>query len=183
MISFKKLYNTDFFISEPMAKAQYWAQRGNVYNALGRPKISHTLLWFKNCCATITNSFGNIVEAKENQLAYMAKGIEYVVNFNNTNNDKEDTIVIHFQMTDNNGNDIIPVSVPIICINDVQPSFAMAINTLADEFKKNIVCIPYVKAEIFKIISAICQKQKNRQQKTDMPVYELVLNFWKRTAI
>ena len=165
IISFEKLYSTDFVISEPMAKAQYWMTRNNVYNALGRPKISHTLLWFKNCSATIKDSFGNVIHAQKNQLAYMAKGIEYIVDFHDTNRDKEDTIVIHFQLTDKEGADIIPVSVPIICIDDLPPSFAVAINALADEFKKNIVCIPQVKSEIYKLLTAICQKQKKQTTK------------------
>ena len=73
LISFDKLYNTEFFISEVLAKPQYWAYRGNVYNAIGRPKISHTLLWFKNCAATIRDSLGNVLSVRKNQLTYMAK--------------------------------------------------------------------------------------------------------------
>lgn len=165
-IPFEKLYNTEFFISEAMAKPQYWSTRGNVYNALGKPKISHTLLWFKNCSATITDSFGNVLEASQNQLAYMAKGTEYIVHFYNTNSTKEDTIVIHFQMTDKEGNDIIPVFCPIICLNDVTPSFALSINMLAEEFKKNIVCFPQASSEIYKLLASICQKQKKRTTKS-----------------
>ena len=55
IISFEKLYNTEFHITQPIASLQYWAPRGNVYSAIGKPKISHTLLWFKNCSATITS--------------------------------------------------------------------------------------------------------------------------------
>ena len=71
MISFDKLYSTEFFVSEAMAKPQYWAVRGNTYNALGNPKVSQTLLWFKNCSATITDSKGNVLEVAQNQLAYI----------------------------------------------------------------------------------------------------------------
>ena len=75
-VSFEKLYHTEFFLSEVLAKPQYWAIRGNLYNALGKPKVSHTLLWFKNCSATITDSYGKVLEVSRNQLAYMAKGVE-----------------------------------------------------------------------------------------------------------
>ncbi len=160
IMSFEKLYNTEFFISDAMAKPQHWAVRGNIYNAIGKPKISHTLLWFKNCSATITDSKGNVLEVEQNQLAYMAKGLEYIVEFHNTNPQQEDTVVIHFQLTDKNGNDIIPTEKPIICINNIQSSFAMSINFLVEEFKKNIVCIPEVNSEIYKILAAVCQKQK-----------------------
>ena len=162
IIPFETLYNTEFFISEPMSKTQNWASRGNVYNALGRPKISHTLLWFKNCSATITNKNGNVVEAEQNQLAYMAKGIEYKIDFSDTNPGGVDTVVIHFQMTDKFGNDIAPTLEPTICMQKVESSFAMTMDMLSDEFRKNIVCMPEVNASIYKILSFICQKQKNK---------------------
>lgn len=162
VIPFEKLYNTEFFISEPMSKPQNWASRGNFYNAIGAPKISHTLLWFKNCSAEITDKNGNVLEVQKNQLAYMAKGTEYAVRFKDTKPGQADTIVIHFQMTDSDGEDIAPVLTPIVCIKKVEPFFAMAIDMLAEEFKKNIVCVPEVKSVIYKILAAVCQKQKKR---------------------
>lgn len=165
IIPFEKLYNTEFVITEPIAKPQYWCARGNVYNAIGKPKISHTLLWFKNCNATIIDSDGNTLEIHKNQLAYMAKGIEYIVNFKDTHPDEEDTVVIHFQMTDTKGNDIAPTLKPVICIKNVESSFAMDINTIAEECKKNIVCLPQVNSIIYKLIAEICKKQKKRTTK------------------
>ena len=88
IIPFEKLYNTEFIISEPMAKTQYWNQRGNIYNAIGKPKISHTLLWFKNCSAKITDKNGYVLYVKQNQLAFMSKGTEYKVEFFDTDHDK-----------------------------------------------------------------------------------------------
>lgn len=164
-ISFETLYGTEFFISEALAKPQYWALRGNLYNAMGKPKTSHTLLWFKNCSATIVDSKGNVLDVKQNQLTYMAKGLEYTVTFKETDPSREDTIVIHFQMTDRDGEDIIPVSKPIICMKNVEMSFGMDIDMLADEYKKNIVCIPKVQSVIYNILSFICNQQKNRATK------------------
>ncbi len=162
IIPFEKLYNTEFLISEPMAKSQYWYHRGNVYNAIGMPKVSHTLLWFKNCSGIITDKSGKIMEMKQNQVAYMAKGTEYKVEFFGTKPDSEDTVVIHFQMTDVNGEDIAPVMKPIVVIKEADLSLALAIELMAEEFKKNVVCIPLLKAEIYKLLVVICQKQKRR---------------------
>lgn len=160
VISFEKLYSTEFVISEPMAKPQYWAARGNVYNAIGAPKISHTLLWFKNCSATIVDKWGKVLNVQRNQLTYMAKGLEYTVYFHNPDPGREDTVVIHFQMTDLEGNDIAPVLEPIICIDQVDTAFALDMDMLADEFKKNVVCIPRVQSVIYNILASICKKQK-----------------------
>ena len=160
VISFEKLYSTEFAISEPMAKPQYWASRGNVYNAIGMPKISHTLLWFKNCSATIVDKHGKVLKVAQNQLTYMAKGLEYTVYFHDTNPAREDTVVIHFQMTDNEGNDIAPTLEPVICIEQVDTAFALDMDMLADEFKKNVVCIPRAQAMIYNILASICKKQK-----------------------
>lgn len=165
-ISFEALYSTEFIISEPLAKPQYWAVRGNVYNAIGKPKTSHTLLWFKNCSATITDSHGNVLEVEKNQLTYMSKGIEYMVEFRDTNTSQdEDTVVIHFQMTDRNGEDIMPVDRPVICMQNVDMSFAMDMDAAADEYKKNIVCVPKVQSIIYSILATVCQNQKNRNAK------------------
>ena len=90
VIPFETLYSTEFFISEPMSKPQNWATRGNMYNAIGKPKVSHTLLWFKNCSGVITDSHKNVVAVEKNQLAYMAKGIEYVVEFSDTDPDADE---------------------------------------------------------------------------------------------
>ncbi len=162
IIPFERLYNTEFLISEPMAKTQFWAPRGNIYNAIGKPKISHTLLWFKNCSAKITDKYGNILNVAKNQLTYMAKGIEYKVEFFDTDHPDGDTVVIHFQMTDIFGEEIAPTLKPIICLKNVDLSFALAIEMMAEEFKKNVFCIPMLKSEIYKILAEICQKQKRR---------------------
>ena len=161
-ISFEKLYHTEFFVSEVLAKPQFWYNRGNVYNALGKPKVSHTLLWFKNCSATITDSFGNVLEVAQNQLTYMAKGLEYVIEFHGTNSGREDTVVIHFQMTDRQGRDIYAAPHPMICVSNVDSSLALSYHLLVQECKNNMVCIPTLCGELYKILALICQKQKRR---------------------
>lgn len=161
-VSFEKLYHTEFFLSEVLAKPQYWATRGNVYNAFGKPKVSHTLLWFKNCSATITDSHGKVLEVAKNQLTYMAKGLEYIVEFHNTDPAQEDTVVIHFQMTDRQGNDLSAAPHPMICISNVDSSLALSIDLLVQECKNNMVCIPTLCGELYKILALICQKQKRR---------------------
>ena len=165
VISFEKLYSTEFMISEPLAKPQYWAARGNIYNAIGMPKISHTLLWFKNCSATIVDKYGKVLNVKRNQLTYMAKGLEYTVYFHDTDPSREDTVVIHFQLTDKYGQDIAPILEPVICFDQVDTAFALDMDMLADEFKKNVVCIPRVQAVIYNLLASICKKQKRSTTK------------------
>ena len=159
-ISFEKLYHTEFFVSEVLAKPQFWYNRGNVYNALGKPKVSHTLLWFKNCSATIRDSLGNVLEVTQNQLAYMAKGLEYVVAFHGTDPSSEDTVVIHFQMTDRLGQDIAAADKPVICLRNVDSSVALSITQMAQEYRNNMVCIPALQGELYKLLALICKKQK-----------------------
>ncbi len=161
-IPFEKLYNSEFVISEPMAKKQIWSNRGNLYTAIGKPKISHTLLWFKNSSAIITDKSGEVLDVAQNQLVYMAKGTEYKVEFKDTNHNKEDTIVIHFQMTTPHGEDIMPVKKPIICIKNLSVDFGILIDKMAEEFENNIVCLPELKSSIYKLLAEICQKQKHK---------------------
>lgn len=161
LLPFEKLYNTEFFVSEIMAKPQHWAAMGNVYNAIGRPKTSHTLLWLKHCSASFKNKNGNVLQAKQGQLTYMAKGQEYFLRFYDTHPDQEDTVVIHFQMTDLSGEDIAAADTPVVCIEEVDSSLALCIERLVQEYKNNMVCIPALKAELHMLLSTICKKQKS----------------------
>ncbi len=165
IIPFEKLYNTDFIVSEPLAKYQYWHSRQNVYNAMGKPKVSHTLLWFKNCSAIIYDKSGFVLNVDQNQLIYTPKYAEYKIEFIGTDPSREDTAVIHFQLTDLPGEDIAPSDIPIICIKNVDIHFSMLIEGMVAEFKNNIVCLPDLKASIYKLLSEICQKQKRRSAK------------------
>lgn len=164
-IPFEKLYNMEFFISEPIVKPQYWANRGSSYNSIGSPKISHTLLWFKNCSGTITDKSGNVLQVSKNQIVYTAKGTEYAVKFKDTNSGKEDTYVLHFQMTDKNNEDICATEKAVVCIKNVDSALSELIENSAKEFDKNIICIPEINSAIYKILSVICQKQKRRTVK------------------
>ncbi len=166
IIPFENLYNTEFLISEPMAKVQYWRQRGNLYSAIGKPKSSHTLLWFKNCEGRITDKSGKVLEIAQNQVAYMAKGTEYRVEFLNNQGDSYDTLVIHFQMTDMYGEEISAVQRPIICIKNAELSQGLLMENLAEEFKNNVVCIPEMKSSIYKLLSDICHNRKRKVRKS-----------------
>lgn len=164
-LSFEQLYRTDFQISEPLAKQQSWATRGNLYSAFGKPKISHTLLWFKSCEASISLGSGEQIPCKRNSLVYMAKGSEYAVHFSNTGVGVEDTVVVHFQMTDRSGEDISPSEKPIVCFSSVDSATAMLLDAMVEECKKNVVCIPEVSSGVYKLLALVCQKQKSRTTK------------------
>jgi len=161
LVPFEELYYTDFVISESLSKPQNWYEHKNIYSCLGKPKPSHTLLWFKNCSGKITDKSGKTLFVKKNQLAYMVKGLEYVVEFFEAEPNQVDSIVFHFQLTDTNGNDIFPSSSPKICIKDVDMSLGMAIELAAEEFKKNLVCQPEITSVIYRIFAHICKTRRN----------------------
>ncbi|MBP3381822.1 MAG: helix-turn-helix transcriptional regulator [Clostridia bacterium] len=162
IISFTELYSTEFFITEALAKGQNWYTRHNFYSCLGKPKPSHTLLWFKNCRAKITDKYGNEILAEKNQIAYMAKGLEYTVHFYDTAPDRDDSVVFHFQLTDNKEDDITPTLSPKICIKSVDATLAFAMDGAAAEFNKNVVCLPIITAVIYQLLGAACQRQRQR---------------------
>ena len=144
IISFERLYNTEFLISEARVTKQYWFMRGNFFNSLNKPKATHTLLWFKNSSATLTLPDGEILEAAQNSLLYTAKSTQYSLCFHGTDPCREDTVAIHFQMTDKKGEDIAPTLTPVICLKSVDGSLGMLLDMLAEECKKNVVCVPEV---------------------------------------
>lgn len=162
VVSFQELYNAEFFITEPLAKGQNWFSRNNFYSCIGKPKPSHTLLWFKNCRAKITDSSGKVLLAEKNQIAYMSKGIEYSVEFFDTAQNQDDSVVFHFQLKNVNAEEITPTLSPIICIKSVDSTLALAIDNAADEFKKNILCLPLITSVIYQLFALASQRQKKR---------------------
>ena len=162
IIPFQELYNAEFIITEPLIKRQNWYSRNNFYSCIGKPKPSHTLLWFKNCNGKITNSNGEILFAEKNQVAFMSKDIEYTVEFFDTAPNQDDSVVIHFQLKNTLGEEISPTLSPQICIKSVSPALALTIETAADEFNKNIICIPIITSTIYQILGLACQRQRKR---------------------
>ena len=159
-IPFEDLYYTEFYVSQSLAKPQNWFERHDFYSCIGRPKPSHTLLWFKNCRGKITCKDGKIIYVDKNQLTYMSKSLEYTVDFFDTAPNQVDSIVFHFQLTDSLGNEICPTLEPIICINNVDISMGMAIESAADEFKQSIICLSEITSVIYSIFAYICKKHR-----------------------
>lgn len=162
IIPFTELYNTEFFIGEPLAKGQNWYNKDNVYSCIGKPKPSHTLLWFKNCSGRITDIHGSVINIEKNQVAYMAKGLEYTVNFFDTEPDRDDSVVFHFQLKDTSGDDIAPVLSPFICIKNVDGAMSIMMEKAAEEFTRNIMCIPEITSVIYSLFAYICQHQRRK---------------------
>ena len=162
IIPFEELYNTEFFVTESFAKGQNWYSRNNFYSCIGKPKPSHTLLWFKNCSAKITDKHGNSIIAEKNQIAYMSKGLEYTVEFFDTAPDRDDSVVFHFQLTNANGEEIAPTLIPKICIKTVDASLSLAIEAATEEFNKSIVCLPIITSAIYSMLGLACQRQRQR---------------------
>lgn len=160
IISFEELYHSEFTIRNPISKPQNWYSRGNVYDSLDKPKVSHTFLWFKNCSGSLMDSEGNVLNVEKNQLIYTAKESRYIIHFRDTAPDRTDTVVIHFQMNGEDGEEIAPTMTPVVCLKNMDVSLAAAIDSLADEFKKNVICTPEVKSVIYRIFSIICQKSR-----------------------
>ncbi len=162
IVPFENLYNSEFFISEPLAKGQNWYTRNNFYSCIGKPKPSHTFLWFKNCSAKITDINGKTLFAEKNQVAYMSKGIEYTVDFLDTAPNQDDSVVFHFQLKDINDKEITPTLSPKICIKNLDSATAFFIEAAAEEFNKNIVCTPIITSAIYQIFGLACQSRRKK---------------------
>ncbi len=162
VIPFQDLYNTSFFIKEPIVKGQNWYNRNNFYNCIGKPKPTHTLLWFKNCSGKITDAKGDILDVARNQMVYMAKGLEYHIEFIDTDPEQIDTVAIHFQLTDASHKEIAPILTPFICIKNVEAPISIGVDRAADEFGKNIVCMPEITSVVYQIFAHVCHKQRKR---------------------
>lgn len=162
VVPFEELYNAEFFVCESLAKGQNWYTRGNCYSCIGKPKPSHTFLWFKNSRGRITDLSGSAITIEKNQIAYMSKGIQYIVEFFDTLPDQDDTVVFHFQLFDNKHKEIAPTISPTICIKNADTPLALMMSAAADEFNKNIPCTPVITATIYQLLATACQMQRKR---------------------
>lgn len=162
VIPFHELYHTEFYVTEPLAKGQNWFTRNNYYSCIGKPKPSHTLLWFKNSRAKITNKNGKVIFLEKNQVAFMSKGLEYSVEFFDTAPNQDDSVVFHFQLKNADGEEITPTLSPEICIKNIDSSTALSIEIAAAEFNKNIACVPIITSVIYHLLALACQRQKRR---------------------
>lgn len=165
IISFEKLYSTEFFIREPRVKKQYWLYRGGVFDSLERPKPSQTVIWFKNCAAELFLSTGERLDISKNALLYAPKGARYKIRFLGEAGEHEDVVAVHFQMTDRAGEDIVATQAPVVCFQSTELSVGMLLDSLAQEFEKNVICLPEAIAGLYKILAQICQKQKKHTTK------------------
>lgn len=161
IIPFEELYHSEFTVTDPISKPQNWYSRGSEYNSLDKPKVSHTFLWFKNCTGTLTDTAGTVLEIPRGALIYTAKGSRYVIRFHGTAPGVTDTVVIHFQLHGEGGGDIAPVPSAVICMKSADAGLCAAIDSLAGEFRKNVICTPELKAVIYQIFAVICRKSRS----------------------
>ena len=119
IISFEKLYNTEFFIRDPRVKKQYWLYRGGVFDSLDKPKPSQALIWFKNCSAELFLQGGERLEVPQNALLYAPKGSCYKILFRGEAGEREDVVAAHFQLTDREGEDLIASEEPVTCLKSL----------------------------------------------------------------
>jgi len=163
IIPFEDLYATEFYISEIFTLEQNWFDYKNQFSCIGMPKPSHTFLWFKNCTGIATDNKGNKTEISKNQLVYFSKESEYHLSFSETKPNQVDTVLIHFQLKNSDGEDISPTMIPTVCINNVNALISMLIENIVDEYKKNIVCIPEMNSALYNIFSHICKNLHKTQ--------------------
>ena len=161
IISFEDLYHTEFYLTEPFALAQHWFHRGSHYSCIGLPKASHTFLWLKNCRAQVTDKAGRVLRAKKGQLLYMARDLEYTVDFKDTVDGQDDSFVFHFQLYDLQHNALGFADHPIVCLHNVDIATAMDLERLVAEFQKNVVCMPDILSIFYHLLAVISATEHN----------------------
>ena len=69
---------------------------------------------------------------------------------------------IPIQVFNRKGEEITPTLSPQICIKSVDGTLALAMETAAAEFHKNIECVPVITSAIYQLLGAACQRQRQR---------------------
>ena len=69
---------------------------------------------------------------------------------------------IPIQVFHRKGEEITPTLSPQICIKSVDGTLALAMETAAAEFHKNIECVPVITSAIYQLLGAACQRQRQR---------------------
>ena len=101
----KDLWRHDFHIGIDYAVRQHYKQ-GDVYSCRQNPRPQHALLYFLSCDAVYETLDGQLIQVRPGDLLYLAKYSEYTVRFGEGDPRKHSSLLINFQLLDENGEEI-----------------------------------------------------------------------------
>lgn len=161
IVPFDEMRCSDFSLKNPSAlKQDYW-DKYKVYSCLNQPKPDNTFLLINDCKADVLSNNGSLT-AKKGDLLYMPKGAEYRIDFNEAKNGDIHSIVLHFDLFDENGEEFI------FSGNNVT-KFRTSIDVVnfafdaAEEFNKKDYSPSRLHRDIYGIIYEIFQVDSKRE--------------------
>lgn len=160
IIGLKELNNAESHVSVVASAKQYW-HRCSTFNCINNPKKVNLLLYLDGCDAVYTDKNGNKSNAKSGDIIYTPLGCEYSVDFINFKSKDSNTVGINFFIYDRENNPFIFTDkIKIFTLHD--SSMKILFNKVESAFTRTLTDYAKMKAGMYDIISALCEKSHRK---------------------
>lgn len=156
VISFEKLYYTDYNIKNIFAMGQPWRD-GDVFKHT-EPRPTSALLYLKNCSA-VYECGDKTIAGKEGDVIYIPNGSVYTTVFSKKSKEYISAYLIEFNTVDLDGEKFIFTD-EISVIENIKGSEADCFYDTVSFFRTANPCIAEAKSAIYKLISSFSYKRR-----------------------
>ncbi len=135
LITWTELYSSKIFILDYFAVTQDYWDKEKSYSCMNNPTKSSKFLYINNSKAVLKNKNGLVLNVAKGDLIYMPKGSEYEIYFSDCQKNEVHSIVIHFNVCDKSGEDVVFSESEEICFKS--DSLLEEFLSLSKEFAKS----------------------------------------------
>lgn len=161
-ISLRKLYYTDFELTDIFAMRQKWVK--GVLFQRPRPRQITGIIYLNNCKGVYTSINGETFTAPPKSIVCLPKGSQYTCLNADCSNTLDDAIMIEFNMIKDNN--IFTFSDRPFIINNINNHIAFGIfNDIIQAFESSVPSALTVKTEVYRLLSYICKEKVQKHQK------------------
>lgn len=159
-VSFKELYTKDFNIDFFIAAKQHWKIH-NKFSCINSPKPNDMLLYLHGCSAKYTTRDGKIYHVPKNSIVYAPRNSEYTFECTHSEDDIFSTIIVNFNMYDENGEALaLSDNIKIINMPNHQ-RYEKLFLELFEVSSQNLQAPCAMKAGFYKLMTEICRHFHN----------------------
>lgn len=160
-ISLRKLYYTDFELTDIFAMRQKWVK--GVLFQRPRPRQITGIIYLNKCKGVYTSIDGEAFTAPPKSIVCLPKGIQYTCLNADCSNTLDDAIMIEFNMIKDNN--IFTFSDKPFIINNINNYIAFGIfNNIIQAFEASVPSALAIKTEVYRLLSHIGKEKVQKHQ-------------------
>lgn len=157
-IGFHELYAKEFDVSKLAGFNQKWVD--NCEFEMASPRKSSALLYFENCDAVYIFNDGTKLNVKKGDIVYIPQNSVYKTVFFSKNDMKAHTMLIEFELRDDNGPFCISNNV-FVAVREEKTRFVNSFSDAAVIFAMSVFPIPAFKALVLNLLFTIASRYRH----------------------